>query len=295
MMFLTVFSHLQGVHVFDRSSTSTATTARRPHLLRSVTAGLAAALAIPALVLAAPANAATGTVKVKTQKMTDSTLKSTQKGWYNVGDKLTLVCSKRGQSVQGYFSPYLPNGGWNNLWYRTSDGHYVADVDIETGTNNAVAPDCAQVDKPAPANNNPAPAPTTGAGLRVPLDNVAQGRGFGGSGHNGIDYPTRVGTPVYAAADGTVDFEGYGVNNSWMREAAGICVLLKHPDNYTGYAHLSRTVVDKGQSVKKGQLIGYTGSTGNSTGPHLHFEVLPLKPDFKNGYAGRVDPAKHFG
>jgi len=295
-MFLTVFSHFQGVHVFDRSSISTATTARRPHLLRSVTAGLAAALAVPALVLAAPANAETGTVKVKTQKMTDSTLKSTQKGWYSVGDKLNLVCHKRGQSVQGYFSRYLPNGGWDNLWYRTADGHYVADVDIETGTQNALGPECSALDNPAPTSNA-APAPTAGGSLRLPLNNVAQGRGFGGSGHNGIDYPTPVGTPVYAAADGTVTFAGDGRNNSWMGWQAGNCILLKHSDKYTGYAHLNNggIKVSNGQAVKKGQLIGYTGSTGNSTGPHLHFEVLPLRPDFKNGYAGRVDPAKYFG
>jgi len=73
--------------------------------------------------------------------MTDASLGSRQDGWYNPGDRLTLVCSKRGQNVKGYFSFNIP-GGWDNLWYKTSDGHFVADVDIETGTLDAVAPAC---------------------------------------------------------------------------------------------------------------------------------------------------------
>lgn len=133
--------------------------------------------------------------------------------------------------------------------------------------------------------------------FRYPLDNVriTQGFGTGGDsysplGHNGIDLGAPLGTPVYAADDGTVSFEGWGQNHSWMLSPAGICVLINHGGSYGGYAHLSSTVVSKGQKVNKGQVIGYVGSTGNSTGPHLHFEMLPLSPNFKNGYAGRINP-----
>lgn len=65
-----------------------------------------------------------------------------------------------------------------------------------------------------------------------------------------------------------------------------------HPslNGYSGYAHLSRTVAKSGQTVKRGQLIGYSGSTGNSSAPHLHFEVLPKSPNLKDKYAGRIDP-----
>jgi murein DD-endopeptidase MepM/ murein hydrolase activator NlpD len=80
-----------------------------------------------------------------------------------------------------------------------------------------------------------------------------------------------------------------------MTGMAGICVLVKHGDKYTGYAHLSRTVINNGQQVSKGQLIGYSGATGAASGPHLHFEVLPLNPNFGNGYAGRVDPVPFLG
>ncbi|WP_175616191.1 M23 family metallopeptidase [Mycobacterium sp. GA-1841] len=217
--------------------------------------------------------------------MSQPNLGSQQNGWYNEGDRLTLVCSERGQKVKGFFSFNIP-GGWDDLWYKTSDGNFVADVDIETGTLDVVAPGCGA---PNPDNQSP-PAPS--GGLRVPLDgNPAVNRGFGGNGHNGIDYHANSGTPVYAANAGTVAFEGYGANNSWMTGMAGICVLLKHNENYTGYAHLSRTVINNGQQVAKGQLIGYSGATGAASGPHLHFEVLPLNPDFGNGFAGRIDPA----
>jgi len=109
-------------------------------------------------------------------------------------------------------------------------------------------------------------------------------------GHNGDDYAANSGTPVYAADEGTVTFEGWGQNHSWMGAPAGICVLLDNGGVYSGYAHLSSSIVNKGQRVAKGQLIGYVGATGAATGNHLHFEALPKAPNFKNGYAGRIDP-----
>ena len=242
---------------------------------------------------------ATATVKAQTQRMSQPNLGSQQDGLYNVGDRVGLVCSTRGQAVKGFFSFNIPNGGWDNLWYRTSDGHYVADVDIESGSLNPVAPDCGQ-----PDSRQQAPAPQS-SGLRWPLDsvNVVQRFGddpgfykqFNQNGHNGVDLRADPGTPVYAAKDGTVDFEGWGQNNSWMGSPAGICVLLNNGDLYTGYAHLSSTVVDRGQHVSKGQLIGYTGKTGVASGPHLHFEVFPQHPDFQNGFAGRIDPGPLLG
>jgi murein DD-endopeptidase MepM/ murein hydrolase activator NlpD len=107
-----------------------------------------------------------------------------------------------------------------------------------------------------------------------------------------VDFAAPEGTPVYAAAAGVVVFEGYGHNDPWSLAPAGICARIRHLKSHTGYAHLSRTVINKWQPVRKGQLIGYSGNTGQSTGPHLHWEKLPIKPNFKNGYAGRIDPMK---
>lgn len=138
---------------------------------------------------------------------------------------------------------------------------------------------------------------------RYPLDKFTISQGFGGNaayykqfgygGHNGIDLAAAAGTPVYAADEGTIIFEGWGQNHSWMLSPAGICIIINHGGSYAGYAHLSSTVVNKNQKVTKGQLIGYVGSTGAATGPHLHFEMLPLSPNFKNGFAGRIDPTPY--
>lgn len=123
----------------------------------AVAAVLSSACVLPSLVVAPSASAApTATVMVKTQRMSDATLNSRQVGWYEKGVKLGLTCSKRGQSVKGFFSFNIPNGGWDNLWYRVSDGYFVADVDIEIGTLNPVAPACGT---PAPAPPAPAASP----------------------------------------------------------------------------------------------------------------------------------------
>lgn len=118
--------------------------------------------AVLAAVLASPLAAGTAhadpvaTVMEKTQRMTEPNLSSHQDGWYNPGDRLTLVCSRRGQQVKGHFSFNIP-GGWDNLWYKTSDGHFVADVDIETGTLANVTRDCGDGGGAPPAA---APAPS---------------------------------------------------------------------------------------------------------------------------------------
>lgn len=85
--------------------------------------------------------------------------------------------------------------------------------------------------------------------------------------HEGLDFAAKTGTPVFATADGTVAVAertgGYGN-----------CVDISHGFNYlTRYAHLSEILVKAGQKVKRGEMIGRVGSTGKSTGPHLHYEV----------------------
>lgn len=86
--------------------------------------------------------------------------------------------------------------------------------------------------------------------------------------HKGIDIAAPDGTPVYAAESGTVTDTGYKKNGY------GNLIVIKHEkDLATYYGHLSKIIVDKGRSVKKGELIGKVGSTGKSTGPHLHFEI----------------------
>ena len=98
--------------------------------------------------------------------------------------------------------------------------------------------------------------------------------------HTGVDYAAPMGTPVRAVADGVVIFKGWG-------GGGGNTLKIKHPGNLmTGYLHLSRYAkgISKGSHVVQGQLIGYVGSTGASTGPHLDYRI------WKNGKP--MDPLK---
>ena len=86
--------------------------------------------------------------------------------------------------------------------------------------------------------------------------------------HAGIDFAAAENTPERAVGAGTVIAAG------WVYSGYGISVVIDHGNGYlTHYAHMNKTVVKAGQKVRPGTILGYEGSTGDSTGPHLHFEV----------------------
>jgi murein DD-endopeptidase MepM/ murein hydrolase activator NlpD len=127
-------------------------------------------------------------------------------------------------------------------------------------------------------NGVPAAAPMSRVSVpsRMPLDDATLTSNYGsrihpilGSrrNHNGVDLAQPTGTPVYATADGIVSRADY-----WG--SYGNYIQIEHGGELeTRYAHLSGYAVAAGEQVRKGQLIGYVGSTGRSTGPHLHYEV----------------------
>lgn len=86
--------------------------------------------------------------------------------------------------------------------------------------------------------------------------------------HSGLDLTAKTGTPIYASANGVVVKSTYSKSH-------GNYVTIKHGKKYkTLYGHMSKRAVKINQKVKQGDLIGYVGSTGRSTGPHLHYEIL---------------------
>lgn len=96
------------------------------------------------------------------------------------------------------------------------------------------------------------------------------------TGHRAVDYAAPAGTPIRSVGDGTITLAGW--NGSY-----GNMVSVRHNGTYsTNYAHMSKMAVKRGAKVKQGQVIGYVGSTGFSTGPHLHYEMV------KNG--AKVNP-----
>lgn len=126
-----------------------------------------------------------------------------------------------------------------------------------------------------PISNKQLHALASGFGLRIhPIYKVKKM-------HTGIDFAASIGTPIYATADGkvlevAVKFSGYGK-----------MVEIDHGFGYrTRYAHMHEFAVHPGQSIKRGDLVGYVGNTGLSTAPHLHYEVLI------NG--NQVDPVHYF-
>ncbi len=89
------------------------------------------------------------------------------------------------------------------------------------------------------------------------------------TGHRAIDYAAPAGSPVRAVGDGQVSSAG------WSKQGYGKLVSIRHNETFsTNYAHLSKIYVRRGQTVKQGDIIGAVGSTGLSTGPHLHFEMV---------------------
>ncbi len=99
--------------------------------------------------------------------------------------------------------------------------------------------------------------------------------------HQGLDFTAPAGTPIYATADGVVEIASFNT------DGYGNKVVINHGYGYqTLYAHMLKIKASQGQTVKRGEVIGYIGSTGKSTGPHCHYEVI------KRGT--KVDPVYYF-
>jgi murein DD-endopeptidase MepM/ murein hydrolase activator NlpD len=121
----------------------------------------------------------------------------------------------------------------------------------------------------ATSSSSSAPAVPSAAGLIWPVSGPITSP-FGarwGSFHEGVDFGVSFGTPIHAAAAGTVVWCG------WMSGYGNLVVIDHHNGLATAYGHQSSIAVGCNQSVAQGQVIGYVGDTGHSTGPHLHFEV----------------------
>lgn len=123
-----------------------------------------------------------------------------------------------------------------------------------------------------PEETKPSTPPSADQGWRTPCSYImiSSAYGYRGSGwHNGVDFANNRGTPIYATRSGTVT-KAVSLTYSY-----GNHVVINHGDGFSSlYAHLDYYVVSAGQYVSQGQLIGYMGSTGNSTGNHLHFTIF---------------------
>ncbi|NEQ45675.1 MAG: peptidoglycan DD-metalloendopeptidase family protein [Leptolyngbya sp. SIOISBB] len=160
-----------------------------------------------------------------------------------------------------------PDSDSSNLLAAAPLGSEVYSPIVENPTGRVVTPEMPVL----PAQDVYLPeAPNHFDGYMWPSQGVLTS-GYGwrwGRMHRGVDIAGPVGTPIYAAAPGVV------VTSGWNSGGYGNLVDIRHPDgSMTRYAHNSRLLVSAGQQVRQGQQIAEMGSTGFSTGPHLHFEI----------------------
>lgn len=210
------------------------------------------------------------------------------------GQKLTIPAVKyvvkRGDSLSTIAAKLKVEGGWQAIYAKNKSVIGDNPNVIQPGTVLVVSGTAATPAKPAtPATPSKPATPATpatpaqpapkgwvaplAAGSYVKGDNlIVSGSCISRScgGHSGLDLTARQGTPVRAISAGTVVHAGYG----YAGAAYGNHVVLKLADGkYALYGHLSASTVRAGQTVSAGQMIGNVGSTGNSSGPHLHFEI----------------------
>lgn len=168
----------------------------------------------------------------------------------------------------------------NDSWYTTDEvvlaegttGH--REVNMVVTTENEIETERSMIHQTILTESTPA---VIERGTKIPptyIKPLIGGRvssGFGrrwGRMHKGIDWACPTGTKVFASSNGVVVSAGYV-------SGYGNCVLISHPDGrMTRYAHNSKLLVKAGQSVSQGEVIALSGSTGRSTGPHVHFEIL---------------------
>ena len=176
----------------------------------------------------------------------------------------------KSQARAHYAAPRIAANGNTARTYVYQDQYAVTPTPRPSPTSTAYSPISSQ--PLAPIGNAPNFAwPVSG---RVVAD---FGTTTNGGKNDGINIATALGAPIHASASGTVTYAGDELKNY------GNLVLVKHASGFTtAYAHADRLVVQKGDPVTRGQIIGYSGQTGDVTSPQLHFEIrsntTPVNP-----------------
>lgn len=186
---------------------------------------------------------------------------------------------------------------------KNKESNYINILEKRLAKKDALEREIAEFEERLRVEIDPSSLPKTGMGvLKWPLKKITITQYFGktpfatanpqvynGSGHNGMDFRASIGTPIFASTNGTVvgvadtDKQCYGVSY-------GKWILVEHYNGLsTLYAHLSLQKVSVGDEVATGQTIGYSGNTGYSTGPHLHYGVFATKAvRVSNEYTSKI-------
>lgn len=218
--------------------------------------------------------------------------------------KAEMYTVVRGDTLSGIAEEHDVNGGWHRL-YAANRATVGSDPDLilpgqrlsltgeatakaKAGTKSKPKAKTRTERKAKPAAETKKAAPRTGHTVVAPVDAPigtpyhASGSHWSKGYHTGVDFLVPTGTSVQAVEAGQVVTAGWGGSYGYQ-------VVIRHADGrYSQYAHLSAISVRAGQSVSAGQRIGRSGSTGNATGPHLHFEVRTGP-----GFGSDIDPVAY--
>lgn len=233
---------------------------------------------------------------VKKTSVADVQPQTTPQSRAGTAEMYTVV---RGDTLSGIAESQQVRGGWRGL-YAANRQAVGADPDLimpgqrlslrgkpaTTGTHHTAAP---KPKKKTSSDDEQGGRRTTTRHALVAPVSAATGTPYHQAGphwskgyHTGVDFPVPTGTSVQAVGAGHVVSAGWG-------GSFGYQVVIRHADGrYTQYAHLSAISVRAGQTVDAGRRIGRSGSTGNSTGPHLHFEVRTGP-----GFGSDIDPVAY--
>lgn len=216
-----------------------------------------------------PAEAADKRVRVWTNGVTLNLRQSPSSSAKVIGklkDKtyIKITCYANGSTVSG-------QGGKTKIWDKLSSGGYVSDGWLNTGSNKPVVPKCASKTKSKPKADPGYRLPfPKGKSYKITQGPKEHARGQSPSyNKHAVDFAMKSGSTVSASKAGKIHLA------KRVTSGAGNMVLIDHGSNRcTQYAHLAKIKVKKGQKVKRGQTIGTSGSTGISTGPHLHWNIV---------------------
>jgi hypothetical protein len=190
--------------------------------------------------------------------------------FYKVDDPLVVIDSEF-NSLRGYTPDSIPPSGMR-IFIPGGTGENInwAPPVVQgsggSGSGSGGDPNTVSFDPSSPGSCGPQPIGGASGWVR-PISSYSVTRGYT-DWHPGIDLAANPGTPVFAANSGTVIFAG------WSNWGYGYAVVLSHGPFQTLYGHLNDVGVRCGNTVVAGQVIGSVGSTGNSSGPHLHFELM---------------------
>jgi murein DD-endopeptidase MepM/ murein hydrolase activator NlpD len=250
-----------------------------------------------------PAGTGDGTVNEQRMRRTsveDVQPQTTPQSRAGTAEMYTVV---RGDTLSGIADAEHVRGGWQRLYQAnrkiigadpdlilpgqrlnlrakatTTDATTDTSTTTQSSSKSSKKRESSDSDRPAGTSHSMVAPVSAATGTQYHAAGSSWSKGY----HTGVDFPVPTGTSVKAVAAGRVVSAGWG-------GSFGYQVVIRHADGrYSQYAHLSAISVKAGQSVGGGQRIGRSGSTGNSTGPHLHFEVRTGP-----GFGTDIDPVAY--